>query len=149
MASVLSPLRRRPKSPCFPRRTACRRHKKMVFGRKVLFLHKYHPWCPYLFVLGCSWPNCFPVLIISTRFFHSLASFLSLIFLSPLSSVFQISSTYFFCFSAICFAWATFADMIPASISLGTITFAPRGLITTPNAGQMFPFGSLRRIIAA
>lgn len=24
------------------------RYKKMAFSRKVPFLHKYHPWCPYM-----------------------------------------------------------------------------------------------------
>ena len=38
--------------------------------------------------------------------------------------------------AAICFTWATLADTMPASISLGTMMLAPRGLITIPRAGQ-------------
>ena len=115
--------------------------KKWHLCRKVLFLHQYHPWCPY-YILGCSRPNCFPVLNISTHSYLSLAHFTLFWHNFP-------AWPYFFCFSAACFAWAIFADIMPASISLGIIILDPRGLITIPRAGQILPLGSLRRIMAA
>ena len=65
-------------------------------------------------------------------------------FISPAAKI-----AYFFCFRAACLAWAAFADIMPASISLGTMIFAPKGLTTMPSAGQIFPLGSLRSIMAA
>ena len=53
--------------------------KKWHLDKEILSLHKYHPWCPYLFCTRRSRPNCFPVLSISTCSRLSLAYFFHLV----------------------------------------------------------------------
>lgn len=109
--------------------------KRWHLNREFLSLRKYHPWCPYNLYSGQS-----AKLLSCINYIDTIQPF----FISPAAKI-----AYFFCFRAACLAWAAFADIMPASISLGTMIFAPKGLTTMPSAGQIFPLGSLRSIMAA
>lgn len=127
--------------------------KKWHSHREFLSPHQYHPWCPYLY-LEAVWPDRPPVQIISTQFLFSLPRFFStyqarvqrlrnqFLLYNSSGNVYRFSwggTGFSAFFAAACFACAIRTATIFATISLGTIILAPRGLITKPRLGFRFP----------